>query len=147
MEVILLGDVDGLGKKGANVRVADGYARNFLLPKKLAIASGAKAARVFKEMAKQLEIAEEKARKAAEELAAKYRGVVLEAHARAGEDGTLFGSITSSDIAELLKKQGLETERKKIELGEHIKTLGEHTVTVRLHLGVTVPIAVRVVSL
>ncbi|MGH7726538.1 MAG: 50S ribosomal protein L9 [Candidatus Eiseniibacteriota bacterium] len=146
MEVILVDDVEGLGKKGATVKVAAGYARNFLLPRKLAISTGAKAARVFQEMARQREIANDKSKRAAEALAEKYRGIVVEAKARAGEDGTLFGSITSSDIAELLEKQGLPTDRKKIALEDHIKTVGEHTVHVKLHAGVDAPITVRVVT-
>lgn len=146
MEVILIDDVEGLGKRGTTVRVANGYARNFLLPRRLAVSSGAKAAGVYKEMVKQNEIAHDKAKRAAELLAEKYKGVTVEARARAGEDGALFGSITSSDIAELLAKKGLETDRKKIQLDDHIKTLGDHIVHVRLHAGVEAPITVHVVA-
>jgi len=146
VEVILLDRIEGLGEKGATVKVAAGYARNFLLPRKLAISSGAKAARVYAQMSRQREIAGQKAARAAEELAARYRGVSVEARARAGEDGTLYGSVTSTEIAELLAAQGLETDRRKIELTEPIKALGEHTVTVRLHAQVAVPIQVRVVQ-
>ena len=146
MEVILIDDVEGVGKKGATVKVAAGYARNFLLPRRLAIETGAKAAKVFQEMSRQRTIANDKARKIAEAVAEKYRGVIVEATARAGEDGTLFGSITSGDIAELLAKQGLETDRRKIELPEAIKTVGDHPVTVKIHQGVEAPITVRVVT-
>jgi large subunit ribosomal protein L9 len=146
VEVILIDDVDGLGKKGATVKVKNGYARNFLMPRKLAIPTGDKSARVFQSMARQNEIAKDKSKKAAELLAAKYRGVSVEASARAGEDGTMFGSITSSDIAELLDKQGLPTDRKKIVLDEAIKTLGEHPVHVKFDQGVTAEIVVRVVA-
>lgn len=146
MEVILIDDVDGLGKKGSTVKVANGYARNFLVPRKLAIPTGGGAARLFIEMAKQREIANDKSKKAAELIAAKYRGISLDVSAKAGEDGTLFGSVTSADLAELLGKQGLETDKKKIEIGEPIKTLGEHTVHVKLHAGVDAPIVVRVVA-
>lgn len=146
MEVILIDDVDGLGKKGATVKVKNGYARNFLVPRKLAIPSGHKTAKMFLTMAKQNEIAHDKARRAAEALAAKYAGVTVEATARAGEDGTMFGSVTSSDIAELLGKQGLVTDRKKIVLDEAIKALGEHTVHVKFDQGVTAAIVVRVVA-
>ena len=145
MEVILIDDVEGVGKKGATVKVADGYARNFLLPRRLAIETGAKAAKVFQEMSRQRTIANDKAHKAAEAIAEKYRGVVLEATARAGEDGTLFGSITSADIAELLGKQGLVTDKKKIEVPEPIKTAGDHVVNIKFHAGVEAPITVRVV--
>ena len=146
MEVILIDDVDGLGKKGSTVKVAAGYARNFLVPRKLAIPTGGGAARLYVELAKQRAIANDKSRKAAEALAEKYRGVAVEVHANAGEDGTLFGSVTAADIAEKLGRQGLETDKKKIELGEPIKTLGEHVVHVKLHAGVEAPVTVRVVS-
>ena len=146
MEVILVDDVEGLGKRGATLKVANGYARNFLVPRKLAIPTGSGAARLFVELAKQKDIATDKSKKAAELIAAKYRGVSVEAKAKAGEDGTLFGSITSSDIAALLEAQGLATDRRKIEIGEAIKTLGEHVVHLKLHPGVDVAIPVRVVS-
>ena len=146
MEVILIDDVEGLGKKGSTVKVTNGFGRNFLIPQKLAIPTGQKAAKVFLEMAKQREIAGDKAKKAAQAQAAKYAGVALETKARAGEDGTLFGSVTAADIAELLGKQGIETDRKKIEIGEPIRTLWDHVVHVKLHQGVEAPITVRVVS-
>ena len=146
MEVILIDDVEGLGKKGATVKVKNGYARNFLVPRKLAIASGNKTAKMYLSMAKQNEIAKDKSRKAAEAEAAKYAGVTLEATARAGEDGTMFGSITSSDLAELLGKKGLVTDRKKIVLDDAIKTLGDHTFHVKFDQGVQAEIVVRVVA-
>jgi large subunit ribosomal protein L9 len=145
VEVILIDDVEGVGKKGATVKVAPGFARNFLVPRKLAIPTGSKAANVFKALSSQREIATDKSKKAAEAIAARYQGVSVEAKSRAGEDGTLFGSVTSSDIADLLAKQGLETDRRKIEIAEPIKTLGEHVVHIRLHPGVEVAIPVRVV--
>lgn len=146
MEVILIDDVDGLGKKGATVKVKNGYARNFLVPRKLAIPTGDKSARLFQSMARQNEIAKDKSRQAAEAQAAKYRGVSVEASARAGEDGTMFGSVTASDIVILLEQQGLPTDRKKIVLDEAIKTLGEHAVHVKFDQGVTAEIVVRVVA-
>jgi large subunit ribosomal protein L9 len=146
VEVILIDDVDGLGKKGSTVKVANGYARNFLVPRKLAIPTGGGAARLFIEMAKQRDIANDKSKKAAEAIAEKYKGAAVEVTARAGEDGTLFGSITSADIADLLGKQGLATDKKKIEIPEPIKSLGDHVVQLKLHAGVEAPITVRVVS-
>jgi large subunit ribosomal protein L9 len=146
VEVILIDDVDGLGKKGTTVKVKNGYARNFLVPRKLAIPSGHKSAKMYVTMAKQNEIAHGKAKRAAEALAAKYAGAVVEASARAGEDGTMFGSITSSDIAELLGKKGLTTDRKKIVLDEAIRTLGDHTIHVKFDQGVSAEIVVRVVA-
>lgn len=146
MEVILIDDVDGLGKKGATVKVKSGYARNFLMPRKLAIPTGLKAAKVFQEMAKQRDIAKDKDKKAAELVAAKYAGVSVTATSRAGEDGTLFGSITASDIAELLAKKGLETDRRKIVLEEPIKTLGDHPVTIKFYAGVEASVLVQVVA-
>ena len=146
MEVILIDDVDGVGKKGSTVKVAAGFARNFLVPRKLAIPTGSKAANIFKALAGQREIAHDKAKKAAEAVAARYHGVSLETTARAGEDGTLFGSITSADLAALLEAKGLPTDKRKIEIGEPIKTLGEHVVHLKLHPGVDVAIPVRVVT-
>jgi large subunit ribosomal protein L9 len=145
VEVILIDEVDGLGKKGSTVKVANGYARNFLLPRKLAIPTGAGAARLFVELAKQREIANDKSKKAAEAIAEKYRGVSVEATARVGDDGTLFGSITAADVAELLGKQGLVTDKKKIDIAEPIKTAGDHVVTIKFHAGVEAPITVKVV--
>ena len=146
MEVILIDDVDGLGKKGSTVKVKNGYARNFLVPRKLAIPAGDGSARRFQTLSKQNDIAKDKSKKSAEAAAAKYEGTSVEATARAGEDGTMFGSITASDIAELLGKQGLVTDRKKIVLDEAIKTLGEHTVHLKFDQGVTAAILVRVVA-
>ena len=146
MEVILIDDVDGLGKKGATVKVKNGYARNFLVPRKLAIPSGHGSARQFQAMSKQNEIAKDKSKKAAEAAAAKFEGASVEASARAGEDGTMFGSVTAADIAELLGSRGLVIDRKKIVLDEAIKTLGEHTVHVKFDQGVTAAILVRVVA-
>jgi large subunit ribosomal protein L9 len=146
VEVILIDDVEGVGKKGATVKVAPGYARNFLVPRKLAIPTGSKAANVFKSLAQQRDIAHDKSKKAAEVVAARYQGVSVEAKARAGEDGTLFGSITASDVADLLAKQGLATDRRKLEITEPIKTLGEHVVHLKLHPGVEVVIPVHVVQ-
>ena len=147
MEVILIDDVDGLGKKGATVKVKDGYARNFLVPRKLAIPTGLKSARVFEALAKQNMIAKDKSKKAAEAVAAKYAGVGVEIGARAGEDGTMFGSVTAGDIAELLGKKGLPTDRKKIVLDEAIKTLGDHSVKIKFEQGVEATVDVRVVPL
>ncbi len=146
MEVILIDDVDGLGKKGATVKVKNGYARNFLMPRRLAIPTGDKSARVFQTLAKQNDIAKDKSRKAAEAAAARYAGVSVEASARAGEDGTMFGSITASDIVELLGAQGLPTDRKKIVMDEAIRTLGEHVVHLKFEQGVEAAITVRVVA-
>jgi large subunit ribosomal protein L9 len=147
VEVILLDTIEGLGEKGATVKVAPGYARNFLIPQKLAISSGAKAARIYQEMARQREIASQKAMRAAETDAERFRGVTVEARARAGEDGTLFGSVTASDVAELLAAQGLEVEKRRIEIAEPIKAVGDYTAVVRLHPHVTAPIQIRVVTL
>jgi large subunit ribosomal protein L9 len=116
------------------------------MPRKLAIPTGTKAANVFQSLSRQAEIAHDKSKKAAQAEAARYAGVSVEAKGRAGEDGTLFGSITASDIAELLAARGLATDRRKIEIGEPIKTLGEHVVHLKLHAGVDVAIPVRVVT-
>jgi large subunit ribosomal protein L9 len=146
VEVILIDDVEGLGKKGTTVKVKNGYARNFLVPRKLAIPSGDKTAKMYLTMARQNDVAKDKAKKVAEAVAAKYAGVVVEATARAGEDGTMFGSVTASDIVALLEKKGLPTDRKKIVMDDAIKSLGDHNVHLKFDQGVQAEILVRVVA-
>jgi large subunit ribosomal protein L9 len=146
IEVILREHVEHLGERGEIVRVADGYARNFLLPRKLAL-------KVTDENKKQIErersVAE--AREAAERveaeaLAKKLTGVEIAIARRVGENDTLFGSVTSSDIAEALAVLQFTVDRRKIQLPEPIKSLGEHTVPVKLHRDVIGQLTVKVVA-
>jgi len=134
MKVLLLADVKGKGKKDQIINVSDGYARNFLFPKKLAVEADAKAMADAKnkEEARLFKIEQDKA--AARELAAKLQGVTVKIKASAGADGRLYGSITTSDVAEELKKQhGIEIDRRKISTDGAIKAFGSYTLDVKLY--------------
>ncbi len=146
IEVILKEDVEHLGHRGDVVRVAPGFARNYLLPRKLALAVTAGNKRQIEHMKKVAAIraAEEKA--VAEQLAARVAAVVCVIARRVGETETLYGSVTSADIAEVLAAQGIEVDRRRIQLPEPIKTLGDHQVPIRLHRDVTAAITVQVVK-
>jgi large subunit ribosomal protein L9 len=137
MEVILKEDVAKLGLRGEVVRVADGYGRNFLLPRKLAIEAneGNKAVIAQMKAAAVRRSANEKAQ--AEELSKQFDGVSVTFQRKAGEHDQLFGSVTSGDVAEGLMKKGFNVDRRKIQLHEPLKTLGEFTVPIRLHKDVT----------
>jgi large subunit ribosomal protein L9 len=137
MEVILKEDVAKLGSRGDVVKVAEGYGRNFLLPRKLAIIAneGNKAVIVQMKAAAVRKSAKEKTQ--AEELAKQFEGVSATFTRKSGENDQLFGSVTSSDIAEALEKKGFNLDRRKISLHEPLKTLGEFTVPVKLHKDVT----------
>ena len=144
MDVILREDVEKLGTRGQVVNVAPGYARNFLLPKKLAVA----ATESNKKILEQVRLAdvrkEAKENADASELAKMLNGVTLHISQKAGENDHLFGSVTSQDVAGLLEKQGYTIDRRKIQMDGAIKTLGEHKVPVRLHRDVTAEITVIV---
>lgn len=138
MKVILLQDVKGKGKKDQIVEVSDGYARNFLFPKKLAAEADAKAIgdAKNKEAAAARKIELEKV--AANELSKKLQGILVKLHSKAGADGRLYGSITSSDIADALKEQsGIEIDRRKIVLDKPIRTHGSYSLDVKLYAGIS----------
>jgi len=137
MEVILKEDVAKLGSRGDVVKVAAGYGRNFLLPRKLAIIAneGNKAVIAQMKSAAVRRSAKEKAQ--AEELGKQFEGVSVTFIRKSGEHDQLFGSVTSGDIAEALEKKGFNIDRRKIALHEPLKTLGEFTVPVKLHKDVT----------
>lgn len=145
MDVILREDVQSLGKAGEMVRVKPGYARNFLLPKGLAFEAteGNKKRIAAEAKARDTRLAGEKA--AASALAAKLGAATVALKGKAGEEGKLFGSITAQDIADGLAAQGLEVDRRRIELEHPIKTLGFHSVAVRLHPEVHAEVKVNVV--
>jgi large subunit ribosomal protein L9 len=144
MEVILREDIEKLGARGQVVKVADGFARNFLLPRRLAVPA-TEANRKIVEQERQAALRREaKEKAAAEELAKMLAGVTLTTVQKAGEADQLFGSVTAKDIAEMLEKQGYTIDRKKIVLDHPIKTLGEHKVTLKLHREVSVEIPVVV---
>ena len=146
MEVILREDVKSLGKAGELVRVRPGYARNFLLPKGLAYeASEGNKKRIAAETrARTTRVEAEK--NEAQGFAAKLAAVTVTLTGKAGEEGKLFGSVTAPDIADALGKQGLEIDRRRIELEHPIKALGFHSVAVRLHPEVHAEVRVQVVA-
>ena len=146
MEVILREDVEKLGGRGEVVKVAAGYARNFLLPKRLAVAA-TESNRKIVEQEKQAYLKREaKAQGESEDLAKLIQGQVITITQKAGENDHLFGSVTSKDIADALEQKGFNIDRRKIHLEEPIKTLGEFEVPVRLHRAVTANVKVHVVS-
>ncbi|NLD71904.1 MAG: 50S ribosomal protein L9 [Chloroflexi bacterium] len=145
MEVILLRDVKGLGDAGQVKNVAPGYARNYLIPRNLAVAAtGAARKQIAQQAAAEARRAEEE-KAHAEEQAAKHSHVELQFTARAGETGRLYGSITNGDIAERLSAEiGESVDKRKVELEEPIKELGTTDVEVKLHPGVTMTVHVVV---
>jgi large subunit ribosomal protein L9 len=146
MEVILREDVQRLGNRGQVVKVADGYARNFLLPKRLAV-TATDANRKIVEQERQAHLRREAKQKSeAEDLSKLVSGITLTIAQKAGENDQLFGSVTSKDVADALARQNFTIERRKVQLDEPIKQLGEFKVPVRLHKDVTAEVTVRVVK-
>jgi large subunit ribosomal protein L9 len=144
MEVILREDVEKLGARGSVVKVATGYARNFLLPKKLAVAATESNKKIVEQEREAFLRREAKAKADAEDLGKLMGNLTLTFKHKAGENDHLFGSVTAKDIAEALEKQNFHIERRKVLLEEPIKTLGEHPVQLRLHKEVLTPITVLV---
>ena len=146
MEVILRQHVDNLGKRGEIVKVADGYARNYLLPRKLALlATDGNKQRIETERVK-FEAAEAEEKKIAEAMAARVNNLELEIARKVGETEALYGSVTSSDIAEALGGKGFEVDRRKIQLQEPIKRLGEFDIPIKLQRDVTATVKLKVVA-
>ena len=146
MEVILREDVEKLGSRGQLVKVASGYARNFLLPKRLAVPATESNKKIVEQERQAALRRDAKEVADASELAKMMSSVTVTVAQKAGENDQLFGSVTAKDIADLLEKQGYTIERRKIQLHEPIKTLGEHKVPIRLHRDVTVDITANVVK-
>lgn len=145
MKVILNQDVKGQGKKGDMINVSDGYARNFLLPKGLATEATKSAINEMKGKADAKAYREEKELEAAKELAAKIEAVSVTIESKSGENGKLFGSITSGDVADALKMQGhIVVDKKKIVLHDPIKSVGEYQLPVKVHAGVSATLKVTV---
>jgi large subunit ribosomal protein L9 len=144
MKVILLQVVENLGEIGDVVEVANGYGRNFLVPRGLAVAATAKNKRELEHQQQLREHRIVRARRAAEEFAGELQGVSCRFTRKAGEEGKLFGSVTSMDIAEKLKEAGIEVDRRRIQLEQPIKSLGEFAVPVRLRPEVTTNVKVLV---
>jgi len=145
MEVILREDIEKLGNRGDVVKVAPGYARNFLLPKKLAVAASESNKKIV-EQERQAHLRKEATHKSeAEDLAKLLTGVSVTIAQKAGENDQLFGSVTSKDVGEALAARNYSIDRRKIQLDESIKQLGEYKVPVRLHKDVTAEVTVVVV--
>ena len=144
MEVILREDVEKVGARGSVVRVADGYARNFLLPKRLAVAATDANKKIVEQEREAYLRREAKVKSESEDLAKLMGNVTVTFHQRVGENNQLFGSVTAKDIADALEAQKYHVERRKIHLDEPIRTLGEHKVTLRLHRDVSTEITVIV---
>lgn len=145
MKVILLQDVKGKGKKGQLLEVSDGYARNFMLPRKIAIEATPDAVNTMKmnDKATQERIAREKAE--AMEISKTLRGLNVVVKAKGGGAGRLFGSITNQEIADSLKAQsGIELDKRKIVISDTIKTVGTYTVTCKLGYEITAPLTVKI---
>ncbi len=145
MDVILLEDLKGVGAKGARVHVKPGYARNFLLPRRLAIPAGDKAANLYLELERQKKFKEDRLVAQAREQAARLEGVEVNIPAQANEEDTLFGSVTNGDVADALGRAGHAVDKHQIEMPDHIKQLGRYEVPVRYFGGVTATVKVWVV--
>jgi large subunit ribosomal protein L9 len=146
MEVILREHVDNLGRRGEVVKVADGYARNYLLPRKLALlVTDGNKQQIERERGK-FEAREQEEKKVAEAMAARLSGVEIQIARKVGETEVLFGSVTSTDVATAMAAKGFEIDRRRLTLREPIKKLGEYDIPLRLHPDVTIPIKVKVVA-
>jgi large subunit ribosomal protein L9 len=147
MKAILRSDVDTVGKKGDIVEVAAGFGRNYLLPKGLAIKADAGALQQAAAMRRSRDLKDAKDRGAAEEIAKRLVPTVINVKAKAGAEGRLFGSVTTSDIVEAVQAQtGIELDRRRLQLDEPIKSTGTHTVPAKLHTDVEFPITVEVAA-
>jgi len=145
MKIILRQDMDALGLEGDIVRVADGYARNYLLPKGIALEANKQNIKFMETQRKKIEINRLQAKEGAEKVREKLSDVVITISQKAGEEDKLYGSVTSMDIASHLEKEGITVDRRKITLDKPIKTLGEFDVPIKLYPEVTGSIKVVVV--
>jgi large subunit ribosomal protein L9 len=146
MKIILKEDIKKIGKMGQIVDVADGFARNYLVPKGLAIEANTKNIRSVEHEKK---IVHEKARKlkdSAQDLSSKISAMTITIKAKAGEEGKLFGSVTTMDIAEALHNEGIEIDKKRISLEEPIKRLGSYPINIKLHPDVSVQLNIQVIE-
>ncbi len=146
MEIILLDDISGLGNRGTRVKVSPGYARNYLIPNKMAIAATGAGANVYKEAERQRAARDRRSMGESQLLAARLEKLNITISMEAGEEDKLFGSVTSADIAEQIAANGVELDKRKITLDEPIKQLGVYTVPVKLQAGVEASVKVWVVK-
>ena len=147
MKVILLDNIKGVGKKDEVINAADGYARNYLFPKKLAVEANAENMSKLNNKKEAASFRKDVEKQNAEELAKKLKGIMLKMKVKAGENGKIFGGVTSKEISENLKSQyNYSIDKKKIELKETIKTLGEFNVSIKLYEGVVASLKIQVIS-
>jgi large subunit ribosomal protein L9 len=144
MEIILQEDVDKLGNRGEVVTVAEGYARNYLLPRKLALEATTGNMKRLERMRKAFATKEAVERGDAQKLAEMLSGVVLELTRKSGENDQLFGSVTNADVSEALTAKGFSIDKKRIVLAEPIKTTGEFEIPIKLHRELTIPVKLTV---
>jgi large subunit ribosomal protein L9 len=145
MKVILLDDVTAVGRRGEVRDVSDGFARNFLLPKKLAVTASAGNLKNLEHIKRQQDSKADRIRRDAESMRARIEGLMAEERRQASEEGKLFGSVTAQDLVDFLGTRGFTIERRRIMLDEPIKALGETAVPIRLHPEVTAQLRVNVV--
>lgn len=147
MKVILLDNIKGVGKKDEVINASDGYARNYLLPKKLAVEANAENMSKLNNKKEANSYKKDLEKQAAEEIAQKLKGILLKIKVKAGENGKIFGGVTAKEISDNLKSQyQIEVDKKKIELKEQIKTLGSFSVTIKLYEGVTGTLKMEVLA-
>lgn len=145
MKVVLLSDVRHTGRRGEVVNVKPGFARNFLVPQGLAMPATAGNLKLFEQQRKKIDAKHARERDAAAQVAADLAGVRLQIGKRVSEAGTLYGSVTASEVAELLAKKGIEVDRRRIDLVGGIKTPGDHAVRVDLHPEIVAELTITVV--
>jgi large subunit ribosomal protein L9 len=146
MEVILREHVEHLGRRGDVVKVAAGYGRNYLLPRKLALVVTENNRRQIEREKKLAEVRDMEDQRAAEAVAERIGQLAIEIGRRVGDNDTLYGSVTSADIAQALKDKGFDVDKRKIQLPDTLKALGETTVPIKIHHGVVAQLKVRVVA-
>ena len=146
MKVILQEDVDTLGKAGDIVKVADGYGRNYLIPKRLAVPADVRNLRALEHDRRVIEARSKKVRRSAEEMGGRLSSLSLTIPAKAGEEGKLFGAVTSRDIAEALERAGVAVDRRMVLLEEPIKQVGEYRVKVKAGTDIVPEVSVSVVA-
>jgi len=146
MKVILKEDVKNIGSMGQILDVADGFARNYLVPRGLAMEANVKNIKSLEHAKKVIQEKSKKVKNQAEDLSTRIANITVVIKAKAGEEGKLFGSVTTMDIAEQLKNEGMDIDKKKISLDEPIKRLGTYTVNIKLHPEVSTPVQVDVIE-
>jgi large subunit ribosomal protein L9 len=146
MKIILKEDIKKIGKMGQIVDVANGYARNYLVPKGLAVEASTKNIRSLEHEKKIIQEKAKKLKDSAQDIASRISSMTLTIKAKAGEEEKLFGSVTTMDIAEALLNEGLDIDKKKISLEEPIKRLGSYSVQIKLHSDVSVPLNIQIIQ-